>query len=154
MPIPRIRHLRKRLFSRVRHQRRLLAFLSAQVARLAPTATAQAVGSVVIGTDQLVITGHGFQTGDGPVLAATAGTLPAPLLASTPYHVIRVDNDNIRLADTRALAIAGTAIDLTTIGTGAHTITRQVISSSLFSLLRRRDVSSARLNSEADIDNI
>jgi hypothetical protein len=77
------------------------------------------------GTDQLTIAGHGMVTGDGPVNVFNYGTgglahsgLPAPLAADTNYWVIRDSADAIRLATSNALAVAGTAINLTTNGTG------------------------------------
>jgi hypothetical protein len=76
------------------------------------------------GTDRLTIAGHGLVTGDGPVNVFGYGTgaahsgLPAPLAPDTNYWVIRDSADAIRLATSSALAVAGTAINLTTNGTG------------------------------------
>lgn len=70
-------------------------------------------------TNQLTITAHGLNTGDGPATPYTAaGTLPAPLVALTDYWIIRDDANNVRLATSQANAIAGTAVDLTTAGSG------------------------------------
>lgn len=72
-------------------------------------------------TDQLAITGHGFFSGDGPARVATVGTLPAGLSASTDYWLIRQDANTLRLATTRALAIATTPdVTFTTNGTGTQ----------------------------------
>jgi hypothetical protein len=60
---------------------------------------------------------HRLSTG-ARVQVATAGVLPAPLAAATDYFAIRVDNANVQLASSRANADAGTAITLTTAGTG------------------------------------
>jgi len=53
----------------------------------------------------------------------TSGTLPAPLATATDYYVIAQTNMlGIQLATSYANAIAGTAIDITTTGTGTHTL--------------------------------
>lgn len=81
------------------------------------------------------MTAHGFATGDGPYRLATTGTLPAAtpttLDSSTSYWVIRSDADNFKLATSRANAIALTAIDITTQGTGTHTIGGNRITSNI-----------------------
>jgi len=53
----------------------------------------------------------------------TTGGLPAPLVVGTIYYAIRVDATHIKVATTLANANAGTAINLTTQGTGTHTVT-------------------------------
>ena len=57
------------------------------------------------------------------VRLTTTTTLPAPLATATDYYVIRVSDTTFKLATSYANAIAGTAIDITTTGTGTHTIT-------------------------------
>lgn len=77
------------------------------------------IGSVDNTTDQITITAHGLVTGDGPVAIFTvAGTYPSPLAAVTDYWVIRVDANTIKLATSSANALLGTAINLTTNGSG------------------------------------
>lgn len=56
------------------------------------------------------------------VTATTSGTLPGGLATSTTYYVIRVNAASLKLATSRANALAGVAIDLTTQGTGNHTL--------------------------------
>lgn len=56
------------------------------------------------------------------VRLTTTTTLPAPLALATDYYVIRLSDTTFSLATTYANAIAGTAIDITTTGTGTHTI--------------------------------
>ena len=56
------------------------------------------------------------------VQVSTTTTLPSPLVAATNYYVIRVSDSTCKLATSYANAIAGTAIDITTAGTGTHTI--------------------------------
>lgn len=56
------------------------------------------------------------------VRCTTTTTLPAPLATATDYYLIRIDNGTYKLATTYANAIAGTEIDITTTGTGTHTL--------------------------------
>lgn len=56
------------------------------------------------------------------VRLTTTTTLPAPLALATDYYVIKVSDTTFKLATSYANAIAGTAIDITTTGTGTHTI--------------------------------
>ncbi len=80
--------------------------------------------------DQLTMTGTAQYTREGTTYTSTGravqvfstGTLPAPLAVSTTYFIIEVSANVIKLADTYAHALSGTAIDITTAGTGVHTI--------------------------------
>lgn len=56
------------------------------------------------------------------VRLTTTTTLPAPLATATDYYLIRLTDGTYKLATSYANAIAGTAINLTTTGTGTHTI--------------------------------
>lgn len=56
------------------------------------------------------------------VRVSTTTTLPSPLVAATDYYLIRVDNSTYKLATSYANAKAGTAIDITTTGSGTHTL--------------------------------
>lgn len=56
------------------------------------------------------------------VQVSTTTTLPSPLVAATDYYVIKVTDTTIQLATSYANALAGTPIDITTAGTGTHTI--------------------------------
>jgi hypothetical protein len=56
------------------------------------------------------------------VQVSTTTTLPAGLAAATDYYVIKVTDLTCKLATSYANAVAGTAIDITTAGTGTHTI--------------------------------
>ena len=71
---------------------------------------------------------HGMATGDSVTLS-TSGTLPTAtpaLSAGTTYYVIYVDANKFKLADSKANALAGTAIDITAAGSGVHTVTNTV----------------------------
>ena len=72
-------------------------------------------------TDICTKVGHGFVTGQ-KVRVSSATTLPAGLAAATTYYVIRLTADTFKLASSDANATAGTAVDITDTGTGAHSI--------------------------------
>lgn len=57
------------------------------------------------------------------VTVSSSGSLPSGLSASTNYFVIKVTATTYKLATTIANANAGTAIDITSAGTGTHTVT-------------------------------
>ncbi|MHC4753157.1 MAG: right-handed parallel beta-helix repeat-containing protein, partial [Planctomycetota bacterium] len=79
-------------------------------------------GDVTVGTDNIAETAHGYLTGS-QVTVSTDGVLPTGLAAATPYWIIRVDADNLKLAASYALADAGTAVDITAAaGGGTHTV--------------------------------
>lgn len=61
-------------------------------------------------------------TGDG-VRVASTGALPGGLAAATTYYAIRTAGALIKLASNYANALAGTAIDITSAGSGTHTLT-------------------------------
>ena len=84
-------------------------------------------GDVTVGSDQIAETAHGYLTGEGPVrLTNSGGALPAGLAVNTNYWIIRVDDDNLKFADNRADAIAGTATDITAAaGGGTHTVDQE-----------------------------
>jgi hypothetical protein len=78
--------------------------------------------------DTMTITTHGFVTGTKAALT-TDGSLPTGL-AATDYFIIRVDANTIQLASSLANALAGTEVDMTTEGSGTHTLTPTALSSS------------------------
>ncbi len=66
---------------------------------------------------------HTLQTGDGPFqVSNSGGALPAGLVAATDYWVIRTGTYTFKFASTLANALAGTAVALTTDGTGTQTM--------------------------------
>lgn len=103
-------------FADLRKKPEATDFLSSLAAATAFTAAA--------GTDNATVNNHGLATGDGPFFVATDDALPAPLVAATPYWVIANGANTFQFATSRANALAGTKVDLTTNGTGAHTIQR------------------------------
>lgn len=56
------------------------------------------------------------------VQVSTTTTLPAGLAAATDYYVIKLSDTTIKLATSYANAVAGTAIDITSTGSGTHTL--------------------------------
>jgi len=70
-------------------------------------------------TNQLTITAHGLNTGDGPaaVFAGSGGAIPGGLAPVTNYWVIKIDANTIQLASSSANAMSNTAIDITSNGT-------------------------------------
>jgi len=56
------------------------------------------------------------------VRLTTTTTLPAPLATATDYYLIKMTDGTFKLATSYANAIAGTAINITTTGTGTHTV--------------------------------
>ena len=87
--------------------------------------TAGLVSEINLTDNTMTIPSHGYAT--GLKAALTGVTLPDPLTA-TDYWVIVVDSNTIKLATSAALALAGTAVDLTTEGTGVHTLTPAALS--------------------------
>lgn len=75
-------------------------------------------------TDICAVTAHGYQTGNAVQVSNSGGGLPAGLAAVTTYFVIVVDANSFKLATTAANAIAGTAIDITTAGTGTQFVAK------------------------------
>ena len=62
-----------------------------------------------------------IDTGDGVKVSSTA-TVPSPLVAGTTYYAIKATDTSYQLATTLANAYAGVAIDLTSAGSGQHTL--------------------------------
>lgn len=92
------------------------------------------VSAVDTSNDHLALTGDlcEFQTGDR-VQATTTGVLPGGISLVTDYYVIIkhrqaaflvADTVKIQLATTYANALAGNAIDLTSVGSGTHTVNK------------------------------
>ncbi len=67
----------------------------------------------------LTITAHGLTDEQGPVYLTTDGALPEELSTDTPYWVIVIDDDTIKLSETQG----GSAIDITDPGSGTITLT-------------------------------
>jgi hypothetical protein len=104
---------------------------------------------------------HGYTTGL-QVSVASDNTLPGGLAAlPTVYYVVKLSVNTFSLSDSYAHAIAGTDIvDITSTGTGTHTITPTAIGTSSVKLECSNDgttwddVASGSFNVTADIDKV
>lgn len=84
------------------------------------------------GTDRITLANHPFETGErvyhsATVTAMTATGIGAPIAATTPIYIIKIDQNTVQLATTKANALAGTAADIT--GAGSGTLTLSYLSS-------------------------
>jgi len=89
------------------------------VSQFGPRATKYDSRSCTVdtGTEVCTSNGHPFADGDLVTVSSTT-TLPSPLLASTLYEIRDATSSTFKLAATAG----GPAIDLTTTGTGTHTV--------------------------------
>lgn len=71
-------------------------------------------------TNIITITGHSFNDND-LVSFTTTNTLPDGLSANTYYHIITVATNTFQVSATQA----GSTINITDVGIGTHTITRE-----------------------------
>lgn len=98
------------------------------VQKVAPAIADDDVNAVDTTANTLTVTAHAYCTGDGPVRISSSGALPGGLAADTNYWVMVIDANTIMLfASLAALIAAGGvsstgAIDLTSAGSGTHTI--------------------------------
>jgi hypothetical protein len=81
------------------------------------------VTALNLSTDTITIPGHGFLQGELIQYDSQGQTAITGLTTATPYYIIFVNGDNIKLATTPENAIAGTAINLTAAGVGTHKLT-------------------------------
>ena len=72
-------------------------------------------------TNILTMADHRLATGDK--IRLVGGDLPNGLNAGRDYWAIRSDDDDFQVADTPALAVAGTAVTFSDDGTGAQEVT-------------------------------
>src|SRR4029079_11989877 len=73
--------------------------------------------------DTITVNGaEGLQTGDAVKYSKGAGDAIGGLDDGKTYYAIVQDDGSLKLADTKAHATAGTAIDLTSKGTGDQTL--------------------------------
>lgn len=85
---------------------------------------AVAFGSVSTGSDNFTVASNDKKWITGqPVVLTTTGGLPAGLALATTYYLVRSSATLIQFASSLANAQNGTVIDLTTQGTGTHTVT-------------------------------
>jgi len=109
---------------------------SISVAETTPGVTSQ----VDVTANTLTSVAHGLITGVKGQASST-DTLPAGLATSTDYFVIKVDADTYKLATSLANAQAGTAIDITDVGTvgATHTFTPTALASASYTVQQSND---------------
>ena len=78
--------------------------------------------SVDFAADQISIPSHGFSQGELVQYDAVGQTVIGGLTSGSPYYIILVDGDNIKLSTSLENATAGTAVNITTAGVGRHRI--------------------------------
>ena len=76
---------------------------------------------VNITDDIITCTGHGLVTGRG-VVFSTSNTLPGGLTVGTYYYAINLTENTFKVATSILNAYAGTAINLTSVGSGTQTL--------------------------------
>lgn len=90
---------------------------------------------VILATEKLVFAAHEYETGDRVTYTHGGGTAIGGLTTATDYYVIKVDENNIQLATTLALAYAGTEIALSAGAVGTtHTLTPVITATFLANL--------------------
>ena len=74
--------------------------------------------------DTITLPSHGFLAGELVLYDAKGQTVVNGLTTATPYYIIFIDQDNIKLATTPENAVAGTAVNITDTpaGVGRHTL--------------------------------
>lgn len=90
----------------------------------APTTTFSfAAAAVDTSTDIITTSSNATLYTGTPVVLTTTGTLPSGLSLATTYYVIYQSATTFKLATSLANAVAGTAINITSQGSGTHTAT-------------------------------
>jgi hypothetical protein len=86
------------------------------------TTVSRAVATTRVDTDadKVVFYAHRLQPGDGP-LTLEGADLPAGAAEETDYYAISFSADSLGIAESRAEALAGTAVDLSDAGSGTFT---------------------------------
>lgn len=80
---------------------------------------------VDIGTETITISGgHSINRTGFPVRFSSTTTLPTGISANTTYWAIYVSSTQFKIASSRSNAISGTPIDLTSVGSGTHTVSQ------------------------------
>lgn len=97
----------------------------------ATVARQQTISAVDAAGNTLTINSHPFSTGDRVVVNSDA-TIPGGLSSSVSYYVINNSSNDIKLSTSYAGAVAGSEIDIQTVGSGTIT----VASDEIFTLTR------------------
>jgi len=90
----------------------------------APVLTFNPATAVNTSDETITITGHTYGVGNAVTYSNGGGTSIGGLTNGVTYYIINSSANTIKLATSEANAIAGTAINLTSVGTGTtHTLT-------------------------------
>lgn len=68
--------------------------------------------------DEVTVTGHGLYTGYGPLQLTADSALPPGLNTNTNYWLIEVDDNTLAFAISKADALAGNRVNITSTGSG------------------------------------
>ena len=85
--------------------------------------------AVDLTNNRITIPSHGYSTGDVVIYDKNGGTIVTGLTNYAVYFVIVVNTNTIKLATSAGSAAAGTAVDLTVLGSGTHRLYDPVIDS-------------------------
>ncbi|MCC6425638.1 MAG: hypothetical protein IT435_02335 [Phycisphaerales bacterium] len=148
------RYVRRRVYERLRHAgSNLKQFLVAQATRLASTPASKTFTADNT-TNVFTSSSHGLLTGKGPVVVSNSGgALPTGLAAATFYWPIRIDANTFKLATTRENAARGTAVDISTNGTGTNSVLYSASAAAMLERLRQ-GVDPNQLRNEDDVDDL
>lgn len=75
--------------------------------------------SVNVNSNTITVNNHGFVTGDFVQYKDGGGTAIGGLVDNGTYYVVKIDNNNLRLATTKLNANQGYYVDLTSSGSGS-----------------------------------
>lgn len=98
------------------------------------------------GSDLVNATAHGLETGDGPFQLTTSGTLPNGYNLATNYWWIWRSANTGQWASSLANALAGTAVSITSDGSGTHTASDTVATRRLVDGVWRYTASQSEIN--------
>lgn len=79
-------------------------------------------GGVNTGTDVITVTDASQLVTGTPIKFITTGTLPAGLALNTTYYAINTSSTTFKVATTTLNATLGIALDITSTGSGSHTV--------------------------------
>lgn len=103
-----------------------------------PVAKTFPASDVNVATDTITVASHGFTTGL-KTQVGNPGTLPSGISAVTDYFVIVVTSSTFKLASSLVNALAGTAIDIMSQGSGTNTITPVALAGANVKLQKSND---------------
>lgn len=77
-------------------------------------------------TDNITVVDHRLSTGYGPLQLTSGSALPPGLTVNTNYWLIKVDEDTLAFAVSKAAAMAGVKVDITSTGSGTYLASNSV----------------------------